>query len=344
MKISPPPRIQTILLAVLAIGVISIALGDAYGQTDNTKPVIAISKANVQTISVNADIPDTVADMETGSFYFDLFGATCTDNVDGKVPIGTDGNPDFSISSIVNSDSTVNRLIQSTIAVGDWEVIFHCDDTVGNYADSPQPTPIVRVVAANADTTPPTLTITNSHQSIVYNTDITKSSITTLFGITCTDTESSADYIYTSSPTYDKTTARDYTLTFTCTDGSGNSAPTQTRTLTVQAQTTADNTPPTPTPTPTPTTSTTSSSVFIPPPPNTGSQIFVDLWHVQVKSPYGSGAVWETYLLERDISGWEKTYEVTKIAFLKAGYYDVNDNFLYGFNEWKTIYLNSQSP
>ena len=329
MKISPPPRIQTILLAVLAIGIISIALGDAYGQTvDIIKPVITTTHDS-RTISVNASIPTTVADIHANSYYYDLFGAECRDNVDGVIsPTSSGNNPEF----IVEVDDGQGRWLHNAVnRVGDWQVRFICDDTRGNAADvvirtltvvavadttaptltitpgtqyidvdaatpnlftlfgatctdteagsitagngftatpdsaidtsvdgnsytitfactdgtnpAPTQTRTLTVQAqTTADTTPPTLTITNSHQSIAYNTDITKSSITTLFGITCTDTESSADYAYTSSPTYDKTTADDYTLTFTCTNGASPalSAPTQTRTLTVQA----DNTPP----------------------------------------------------------------------------------------------------
>ena len=289
----------------------------AQTTADTTPPTLTITNSH-QSIAYNTDI--------TKSSITTLFGITCTD---------TESTADYTYTSNPAYDKTT---------ADDYTLTFTCTNGASPALSAPTQTRTLTVQAqTTADTTPPTLTITNSHQSIAYNTDITKSSITTLFGITCTDTESTADYTYTSNPAYDKTTADDYTLTFTCTNGASPalSAPTQTRTLTVQA----DNTPPpNTTPTPTPTPSTTNPSESIPPPPNTGSQIFVDLWHVQVKSPYGSGAVWETYLLERDISGWEKTYEVTKIAFLKAGYYDVNGNFLYGFGEWKTIYLNSQSP
>ena len=228
MKISPPPpRIQTILLAVLAIGIISIAFGDAYGQTaDTTDPVITVTHDS-RTISINASIPQTESLMEAGSsFYFDLFDATCTDDVDGNIPPNRGGDPDFYVDTYDSSGLLI--LLPDYIAVGDWVVIFHCVDSAHNDADS-----VMKTLTIVADNTEPTLTITNPDQSIAFNTDITKSYITNLFGITCTDDESSADYTYTSNPAYDKTTADDYTLTFTCTNGSGLSAPTQTRTLTV---------------------------------------------------------------------------------------------------------------
>ena len=238
MKINPPPRIQTILLAVLAIGIISIAFGDAYAQTNNP-PTINITNHS-PTISTTTNLP-TDAD-QAHAYYFTLFGATCTDTEDVTIAPASNTSPYFT-AYVTSGAPDYNILTQDTAAAGSWTVEFSCGD-------------------------------------------------------------------------------------------SDNNRVTETRTLQYG---TGTNTPSTPTPT-------TSSFEFIPLPPNTVTQIFYDLWHVQVKSPYSSGAVWETYLLERDISGWEKTYEVTKIAFLKAGYYDANDNFLYGFGEWKTIYLNSQSP
>ena len=256
------------------------------------------------------------------------FGATCTDSQNDPI---TDSKftatPDSAIDTSVDGNS--------------YTITFACTD-----GTNPAPTQ-TRTLTVLQDTNFPTITINEGN--LYIDVDATApNDLIAHFGATCTDSQNDpiTDSKFTATPDSAIDTSVDgnsYTITFACTDGT-NPAPTQTRTLTVQA----DNTPPpntTPTPTPTPSTSTTNPSESIPPPPNTGSQIFVDLWHVQVKSPYGSGAVWETYLQEKDISGWEsRGYEITKITFLKAGYYDVNGNFLYGFNEWKTIYLNSQNP
>ena len=168
-------------------------------EADTVPPVITITGGDATVVLNN-----TYADM----------GATCTDAVEGTLNVTSDA---------ADVDTT---------QLGDQTVTYTCTDSSGNGAD-----PVTRTVTVvEADTVPPTITITGGDATLVQNTAYSDA------GATCVDAVDGSKPADSNATSIDITILGDQTVTYTCTDSSGNGADPATRTVTVVE---ADTEPPT---------------------------------------------------------------------------------------------------
>ena len=192
--------------------------------TDSTPPVITLdAQTNVDGDGRNDAADGTSVDILVGLPYTDA-GATCSDDFDGNIPLGTVGTPGFTVSP---DPATID-----TGTPGTTTLTFSCTDTVGN-----GPTTATRDVNVIADTTAPVLTLGGAaQQTIPLNSSFTVNSPPT----TCSDTNpidtGSVDItanVQFSPATVDTSVAGDTVITFTCQDSAGNAATPVTQTITV---------------------------------------------------------------------------------------------------------------
>jgi surface protein len=151
-------------------------------QPDTTPPVITL----------NGDNPMTVIQ---GATYIEP-GATATDDMDGSVPVTITGTVD-------------------TNTADSYTITYSATDTAGNTGTT---TRTVNIVAPQADTTPPVISLNgdNPMTVIVGNTYVEP-------GATATD-DVDGDVSVTITGTVDTNTADSYTLTYSATDNAGNPA------------------------------------------------------------------------------------------------------------------------
>lgn len=214
-------------------------------QTATTTPSTTATSTTPITMATSTPPADTTApiitltgsstvDLIVGDTYADL-GATATDDTDGDI----------------TAQITVNNPVDTT-TVGSYTVRYNVADVAGNQAT--EVTRTVNVVAAPADTTPPTITLLGGANFELYVGDTFTDP-----GATATDdTDGDISSSVVVSGSVDTATVGVYTLTYNVADAAGNHATEVIRTVTVNSvpapTQTASTTPQTSTGTSTPVT------------------------------------------------------------------------------------------
>ncbi len=188
---------------------------------DTTPPVITLGVAPDQT--GRNDSPDgTTVDILVDVPYIDA-GGTCSDDLDGDIPLGTVGTPGFTVSP--------DPAVVDTSATGSSAITFSCNDTAGN-----GPTVAVRTVNVIADNEAPVITLLGSSTVTLQTGEPFVDP-----GATCLDTnpvDGSSDIsdridVSPLPSSIDTSVPGTTVLTYTCVDDAGNGATPETRTVNV---------------------------------------------------------------------------------------------------------------
>ena len=189
-------------------------------EEDTTPPEITLLAGEPEQGRSDAADGSSV-DILVGKTYIDA-GATCLDNADGEIPLGSTGSPEF-----VFAPTTVDT---STASDGN-EIIFTCTDTSANTATA------TRLVNVLADEIKPVLTLGGLPElTVSVGSDFTVNEPPT----TCTDTNpidtdpiDISQNVQFSPTTVDTSSPGSVEITYTCEDAAGNPADPVTQTVNV---------------------------------------------------------------------------------------------------------------
>ena len=199
---------------------VSQATRTVVAGADTDPPVITLG-VGASEPGRNDSADGSIVDILVGVPYLDA-GATCVDNLDGNIPLGSIAPPFF---------VTPNPPLVDTSTASTGNIIqFSCDDNAGN-----GPTVADRTVNVLADDQPPVITLNGANPLTVALGGVYDDP-----GAVCTDTNPvDPDPVDISanldiSPTSIDTSQQGTTLvTYNCNDAAGNPAVEQTRTVNV---------------------------------------------------------------------------------------------------------------